>query len=111
MVTAVILKRFFREQFNIPVMARCAKPEKGGWADVYIPHRRVMKNGREDHMAPLQHDHEFPEDLRRRCLGIVYGPESKTGQQAFGGNIQSFSLAMFQTQWDELLRSYDFVTT
>lgn len=109
MVTGIILKRFFREQFGIPVRAECKQPERGGWASVFIPYKRVMKpNGREDHMAPLQYDHTFPEELRRRCLGIVYGPESKTGQQSYGGNIQGHSLAMSQREWDTLLAQYGF---
>ncbi len=109
MVTGVILKRFFRTQFGIPVLAECSEPHRGGWASVFIKHKRVLKpNGRVDHMAPLAYDHVFPEELRRWCLGIVYGPDSDVGKQVCGGNIMGHSLAMHQREWDILLAHYNF---
>lgn len=96
-LTAPWLKRFFKAHFGIPVRVEGAN--RDSYVTIWIPCDRSV-----DHRQPIVYHHQFPAELGRRCMNIVYKGSDKLTQQDWGGNIGSHSIAMLGHELRELLR-------
>lgn len=95
-IDAPWLKRFFKRKFGIPVRVENAGGK--GWVRIWIMSDRTAR-----HMDPLTYSHDFPPELGRRCMAIVYKSSDTVSKQTWGGNIGSHSIAMFGHELRELL--------
>ena len=101
MITAVQLKRFFKNKFGIPVRANAphGHQRNGKKVQTYISVRIAPdppKNGK--HWVgnePMVHSYTFPPELRNQCLRIIYPNSPTMHEQTSGGNISSINMAMF----------------
>lgn len=94
------LKRFFKAQFGIAVRVS-TNATKNPYIDVRIPPDK-NPNPRAD----LTYSKRFDAELGRRCMGVIYGTASKIGQQSWGGNVGSTSIAMKRDEWEKVLVQY-----
>lgn len=96
MVTAVELKRFFKRQYGIPVLANTGKNYCGV---------RIKPNPYTNHRDPITYPYSFPLEFGIRCLRVIY-PNSPTLQDHWCGNVGPHDIAMSPRQWDEVLAQF-----
>lgn len=93
-MNATILKRWFKQQFDIPVRVERS-------SRVYI-----LPNKTENHRDPITYNHQFPWDLGQKCLKLRY-PESSKLVQDWCGNIHPHQIVMTPPQWAIIMQMYN----
>ena len=94
-IDATSLKRFFKQQYGIPVRVRRGQ-SKFPYINVWIPYNNGGHTG-------LVYDYSFPPELGNLCLGVIYGVQSDTAKQSWGGNVQPHMIAMHTPEWQRVL--------
>lgn len=94
------LKKFFKDRFKLSVRVTTGT-SKSPYTCAWLTPDRGTTTFRE-----LRYSNVFSEDLRRRSLAAIYGPDSALAQQTSAGNVSNASIAMKKSEWDKVLASY-----
>lgn len=87
---AADFKKFFKNNYNIPVRVRTSKHYINAW---------IEPDNWEEYNKSLKYNHEFPLELRRKLLVTIYGPVEWAGK-GNAGNIRPHSLAFKLDEWE-----------
>lgn len=91
-MTTFVIKKFLKDKYGITVTTR-AIPCKDKWMQATI--------------NPVDgvYVQQFPPELGRTCMGVVYKGCEGLDNQEWGGNIDRYSLCMVPAHWEEVIKA------